>query len=171
MGGGIYGTPGSPGSTFSNDVWSSADGITWRCDCEDAPWAPRRYHSVAVYDDRLWVIAGCNFGGADRAAQRGPIEDPRPISGGAWHATAAQSVGLGTNPRTGKPDLNRCDVWWSEDGAEWHEIPAPWVPRHAACLFVTADEMVMTSGSNGDDSTEFPMFPDVWALGRAVAKL
>jgi hypothetical protein len=172
LGGGIYGTPASPGSTFFNDVWSSADGVDWRCECEEAPWAPRRYHSVAVFDRKLWVVAGCNFGGADAAAQRGPIEDPRPISGGAWIATAEQSVGLGVNTRTQRPDLNRCDVWWSEDGATWHEVPAtPWVPRHAACLFPLEGRMIMASGSNGDDSTEFPMFPDVWALARATSRL
>ena len=57
--------------------------MDWRCELLEAPWAPRRYHTVASFDEKLWVIAGCNFGGADAAAQRGPIEDPRSIDGGA----------------------------------------------------------------------------------------
>jgi hypothetical protein len=41
-----------------NDVWSSADGVAWERNLEAAPWAPRQYHDVAVWDDRLWVLEG-----------------------------------------------------------------------------------------------------------------
>jgi hypothetical protein len=55
LGGGTY----SPRSYF-NDVWSSADGVTWRRDLAAAPWAPRQYHDVAVFDDKMWVLEGFN---------------------------------------------------------------------------------------------------------------
>lgn len=138
--------------------------MDWRCELLEAPWAPRRYHTVASFDEKLWVIAGCNFGGADAAAQRGPIEDPRSIDGGAW---TGGSEGLGINPRTGRPDLNRNDTWYSSDGKVWHEVtPVPWIPRHAAAVFDCGGALLLASGSNGDDSTEYPMFPDVWRLER-----
>ncbi|MEZ6144255.1 MAG: galactose oxidase [Planctomycetaceae bacterium] len=41
-----------------NDVWSSADGVTWRLETEAAPWSPRLWFSSAVYRDHIWVIGG-----------------------------------------------------------------------------------------------------------------
>lgn len=39
------------------DVWSSRDGVAWTKH-EDPPWPARQYNSVAVYDDKLWMLAG-----------------------------------------------------------------------------------------------------------------
>ncbi|MEX2119443.1 MAG: isochorismatase family protein [Pirellulales bacterium] len=58
LGGGTYDTPGVPERKFYNDVWSSADGVRWQRHVEHAPWEPRQYHEVAVFDDRLWVLEG-----------------------------------------------------------------------------------------------------------------
>jgi hypothetical protein len=62
LGGGTYDTPKVPKRKFFNDVWSSADGVNWKCHVEHAPWAPRQYHEVAVFDDRLWVMEGYGAG-------------------------------------------------------------------------------------------------------------
>jgi hypothetical protein len=58
LGGGTYDTPHEPTRRFYNDVWSSADGVRWERHLESAPWAPRQYHDVAVWDDRLWIMEG-----------------------------------------------------------------------------------------------------------------
>lgn len=58
LGGGTYDTPKTPTRQFMNDVWSSADGVHWKRHTEAAPWTPRQYHDVAVWDDRLWVLEG-----------------------------------------------------------------------------------------------------------------
>lgn len=58
LGGGTYDTPKIPSRNFYNDVWSSADGSTWTRNLEHAPWHPRQYHDVAVFDNRLWVLEG-----------------------------------------------------------------------------------------------------------------
>lgn len=58
LGGGTYDTPKTPERKFFNDVWSSADGVAWTRHVEKAPWAPRQYHEVAVFDDKLWVLEG-----------------------------------------------------------------------------------------------------------------
>ena len=59
LGGGRYDTPSRP-REYYNDVWSSADGITWKQHTTDAPWDPRQYHQVLVFDNRIWVIEGYN---------------------------------------------------------------------------------------------------------------
>jgi len=58
LGGGTYDTPARPARRFFNDVWSSADGASWEQHTASAPWAPRQYHDVAVFDDKLWVMEG-----------------------------------------------------------------------------------------------------------------
>ena len=60
LGGGTYDTPAHPKRLFYNEVWSSADGVDWRKDCT-APWTPRQYHSVALFDGKMWVMAGGNL--------------------------------------------------------------------------------------------------------------
>lgn len=60
LGGGIYDTPAAPARTFYNDVWSSPDGVHWTCHVKSAPWSPRQYHDVAVFDGRMWVLEGWN---------------------------------------------------------------------------------------------------------------
>jgi hypothetical protein len=60
LGGGTYDTPQTPTRAFCNDVWSSEDGIHWTCHLQRAPWHPRQYHEVAVFDDRMWVLEGWN---------------------------------------------------------------------------------------------------------------
>ena len=58
LGGGTYDTPTTPIRKFYNDVWSSEDGVNWEQHIAHAPWAPRQYHEVAAFDDRMWVLEG-----------------------------------------------------------------------------------------------------------------
>ena len=58
LGGGTYDTPATPVRKFYNDVWSSEDGVSWEQHLAHAPWAPRQYHEVAVFDGRMWVLEG-----------------------------------------------------------------------------------------------------------------
>ncbi len=60
LGGGTYDTPAHPQRLFYGDVWSTADGETWTQHLEHAPWSPRQYHDVAVWDNKLWVLEGWN---------------------------------------------------------------------------------------------------------------
>ena len=58
LGGGTYDTPKIPKRKYFNDVWSSPDGVNWEQHLESAPWEPRQYHDVAVFDDKMWVMEG-----------------------------------------------------------------------------------------------------------------
>jgi N-acetylneuraminic acid mutarotase len=120
LGGGTYETPSNPNRIFYNDVWSSSDGSKWEQHTTAAPWHPRQYHDVAVFDDRLWVLEGYHKDGG-----------------------------------------NRRDVWYSQDGVQWTEVPnTPWAPRHAASVYVHDGSLWMVAGNN--------MTSDVWRLQRKV---
>ncbi|MGE3820558.1 MAG: hypothetical protein AB7I30_14185 [Isosphaeraceae bacterium] len=66
LGGGTYDTPNTPRRKYFNDVWSSEDGVSWTRHTSAAPWFPRQYHDVAVFDGRLWVLEGYNEVGGNR---------------------------------------------------------------------------------------------------------
>jgi hypothetical protein len=66
LGGGTYDTPTTKMRNFYNEVWSSADGVNWKLHIKNAPWHPRQYHDVAVFDGRLWVLEGYHAKGGNR---------------------------------------------------------------------------------------------------------
>ncbi|MBX3192239.1 MAG: hypothetical protein KF819_34940 [Labilithrix sp.] len=57
VGGGTYDTLDVPTRTLYADAWSSTNGVKWTKHT-DPPWFPRQYHSLEVFDGRLWVLGG-----------------------------------------------------------------------------------------------------------------
>jgi len=57
LGGGTSETPQQQARQFNSEVWSSSDGVNWEFHTI-APWHPRQYHEVAVFDGKLWVMEG-----------------------------------------------------------------------------------------------------------------
>ncbi len=66
IGGGTYDTPSKPERAFYNDVWRSKDGVYWELVLNNAPWDPRQYHNIVVFDNRIWVIEGYNEDSGNR---------------------------------------------------------------------------------------------------------
>lgn len=53
LGGAIYDT-----QVFYNDIWNSSDGVNWTKVTDQAPWSKRKFHNVATFDNKLWVVSG-----------------------------------------------------------------------------------------------------------------
>jgi hypothetical protein len=92
LGGGTYDTPQQPSRSFYNDVWSTADGVTWERHVGAAPWSPRQYHDVAVFDDRLWVLEGWNRGNRADVWYSADGVTWRELPGTPWAPRHAASV-------------------------------------------------------------------------------
>ena len=92
LGGGTYDTPETPTRGFCNDVWSSADGSHWVCHLAEAPWTPRQYHEVAVFDGRLWVLEGWNHGNRNDVWHSVDGVTWRELPGTPWAPRHAASV-------------------------------------------------------------------------------
>ncbi len=45
-----------------NEVWKSADGINWTLVNESAPWSGRYWHTVAWFDNKMWLMGGMATG-------------------------------------------------------------------------------------------------------------
>jgi hypothetical protein len=128
-----------PTSNFFNDVWRSADGITWEQVTAAAPWDPRAGLSAAVLGEHIYVMAGSQN------------DDSAVIGAG------------------GPARIYYQDVWRSTDGAEWELMTdaAPWEPRAGAATVVRDDLLFLFGGEDGFTcdplpDCEPPYFNDVW---------
>lgn len=166
----------APGpEAFHNDVWRSRDGASWERVAEHAPWTPRgMIGGAAVHRGRMWLLGGGTYdtplrperlffhgvwSTADGAHWDLAAANP-PWHARQYHDVAVWDGKLWVLEGYAEPDGNRKDVWHSEDGARWTEVPdTPWAPRHAASVFVHDDALWIAAGNN--------MEPDVWRLERA----
>jgi hypothetical protein len=48
-----------------NDIWYSADGVTWLRQAEHGPWSPRTGMTSVVFNDTLWMFSGKHTGACD----------------------------------------------------------------------------------------------------------
>ena len=92
LGGGTYDTPEAPQRKFFNDVWSTEDGLHWKCHTAAAPWHPRQYHEVAVFDGRLWVMEGWNRGNRNDVWHSADGERWEELPRTPWNPRHAASV-------------------------------------------------------------------------------
>ncbi len=73
--------PGGPPRIYFNDVWKSADGVTWQQMTADAPWEPRA-GAVVVVKDGYMVLLGGEDGFLVRASTR-TASSPTSTTSGA----------------------------------------------------------------------------------------
>lgn len=164
-------------SDLKNDVWSSADGVTWEQATEQAPWAPRAYIAPVVLNGRIYVFGGGNY--LPNAAFHNDVwssSDGKewtretaeaPWQGRIWFTSAIyreQMWILGgwsnkpsTPPRHGG---NFGDVWYSRDGKTWKEYKTEvsWPQRHEHSTYVFQDKLWVVTGMTP------PLNNEVWSL-------
>ena len=131
-----------------NDLWFTADGVTWQEGTARAAWPPRRSMSIIPFANKLWLFGGWSPIG-------GYQSDIWTSSDGAnWVKEKAVAA---FPPREGQVAVefkNRLwlfggvefdrrqtynDVWFSPDGLNWTEVASstPWSSRydHAVAVF------------------------------------
>ena len=99
LGGGTYDTPKQPQRQSFNEVWSTADGTHWTQHA-NAPWPPRQYHDVAVFDNKLWILEGHDL-------QTGNRND-------VWHSVDGEN--WTQLPKTPWPPRHAASVFVYDDG-------------------------------------------------------
>lgn len=165
---------GAEKGEFKNDVWSSDDGVNWTLELEHAPWSPRQlWDNVVVHRDRIWIIGG----GIQRYHPAKSYRDVwsstdgihwdlmtshAPWPGRIWNSCVTYQDRMwmmgGFQSEPGFINLN--DVWWSDDGEQWHELKtsAIWSPRHEISPYVLNNKLWVVAG-NG-----WPLCNDIWQL-------
>ena len=66
-------------SQFSNDIWSSTDGVTWTQVITSGAWSIRTAHQAIVYDNKMWVMGGFRY--------------DQQFSNGVWSSTGRSTLG------------------------------------------------------------------------------
>jgi hypothetical protein len=170
---------GFDGKNYYNDVWNSADGVTWTRVAEKTPWEARNtYNRVVIFKDKLWLIGG---GKIDQP----PVDDVwNSEDGNNWTRVTekmyTQSV-LGGTPvvydnKLWLLGINRNDTFSngmlvSADGKEWKEEAAPWSPRGGIAACVHQGRLYMTGGKYSvteNGRIKFIYSNDVWYMERSA---
>lgn len=150
----------------TNDVWSSADGLSWTRG-GDVPTTVGIDIPIAfVLNDRMWVadLNGALFSSADGkewslATDKAPWRE-RTLAGCVVCNDRVWVMG----GRRGGELLN--DVWSSPDGVNWtlEMEHAPWPARHIHHTPVVLDGHIwlLGGGVQGSDYYPFAAWNDVW---------
>lgn len=157
--------------SLKNDVWSTADGKTWKQETSAAEWEPRAYHQAVVLNGRIWVFGGGNYVPEYKAfhdvwSSSDGVHWTKATGEAPWSArlwfSAAVYRGrmwvLGGWSRI--PEKNWGDVWYSADGREWTELKSKviWKERHEHSVFVFKDRLWAAGGHAK------PLSNEVWSL-------
>ena len=150
---------GGASNGLRNDVWSSADGESWRQDTSNAGWTPRQLHQAVAHNGRLYVM-----GGADGGKRKDVWWS---VDGANWQQEADadwtgreihQAVSykgriyvLGGQVSGGS---KRNDVWSSADGVTWRRDKANntsgWTARDRHQAVVHNGRMYVLGGQVSD---------------------
>lgn len=161
---------GDSGS-LRNDVWSSADGLSWELVTANADWSPRAYHQAFVFRDRLWVVGGGNytpeyFARNDVWSSADGREWRLESAAAPWHPRIWFSASVYRNLMwvvggySRDPVVNWDDTWFSSDGRSWSklDVTATFPGRHEQSAWVHDDRLWVAGGFAG------PLVNDVWSL-------
>ncbi|MFM7844014.1 MAG: sulfatase-like hydrolase/transferase, partial [Planctomycetota bacterium] len=165
-----------PGHSASNEVWSTGDGVNWRCDTEKAPWSARLAAGLVQFKGKMWLLGGTeNYYFGDERSLKNDVWSS--VDGREWtcvteHAGWAprayhQAAVLGDklyvfgggNYVPKYQAFN--DVWCSEDGEHWTCVTerAGWSPRMWFSAVTYRDHLWVLGGWSNNPSRNWG---DVW---------
>jgi len=161
--GGWFGSYEAP----PRDVWSSADGRTWKLVNKEAPWLHSDLPMSLTFRDRMWVMGGWYKGrlpghsasnqvwsstdGVDwRQATAAAGWSPRLAAGLVEHRGRMWIFGGIEDYYFGTDKSLKNDVWSSADGVEWKQetAAAPWSPRAYHQAVTLGDKIYVLGGGN-----------------------
>jgi hypothetical protein len=156
----------------TNDVWESADGITWTQVTANAAFSPRYQHSSFVANGKLWVMGGQ---GATAGIPGPPSNDAWSTTDGVtWHSENVSNLAGGyLMPVVQEADKATLfgglqgafsnNVWQTPDGVSWSELStdAPLSPRLTTGTEFNG-QMWVVGGEGTRDSSSTPVRNDVW---------
>jgi alpha-tubulin suppressor-like RCC1 family protein len=157
----IYGGEDEQG-TLLNDVWSSADGVTWSQATATAAWPARSNATGTVFAGKLWLLGGYSFASMtvyrDAWCSSDGLNWTQVTSSAAYPGTMnydARPVALEFNNQLVMLTANSewstpGEVWSSPDGATWTQLTnqAPWSKRYSAAVF--DNKLVVLGGFAAD---------------------
>jgi hypothetical protein len=154
----IMGGEGTDGAE-RNDVWSSADGVTWTMATTPtnlATWSPRGLAAGVVFQDKMWLIDGARVGdvwNSTDGASWASMPQPAPFTGRYGHCALVFDDKIWILGGYGAAGTQINDVWSSTDGGTWTKVTdaAAWSPRDNFGCVATGDRMWVIDGVRQGD--------------------
>lgn len=157
--------------SLKNDVWSSADGKTWKQVTADAGWSPRAYHQAAVLGNKIYLFGGGNYvpkyhAKNDVWSSEDGVHWQQETEAAPWHPRLWFSTAVYRDHLwvlggwSNNPSKNWGDAWYSRDGKTWKELKtsAHWKERHEHSAYVFQDKLWIAGGHAQ------PLSSEVWSL-------
>jgi hypothetical protein len=154
-----------------NDVWSSADGVTWREETAAAAFAPRVGHASVAFDGKLWVIGGSISTGAtnDVWSSSDGVVWTQATANAAFAARYSHRVVSFNNAMwltAGGAATTYNDIWRSTDGMTWTRVTPVGThfsarTRHEAV--VANGRIYIVAGASNQDYFFGIAHNDVWS--------
>ena len=159
--------------TYYSDIWTTTDGINWEHIVPEQPsWFARgMIGGSVVFRDRIWILGGGTYNSItnkereyynDVWSSTDGINWTLHTDSAQWHPRSYHDVAVFDNHMwvlEGSYKGNRNDVWYSDNGVDWIELPnTPWEPRHASSIFIYDNSLWIIAGNNLES--------DVWRLNR-----
>ena len=176
----MYVLGGEADGARGNDVWSSADGVTWSLVTGSADWPARKRHQAVAHNGRMYVLGGSANGIANDVWSSADGSSWRFEGNADWgvreyhQAVSHQGRLYILGGKNGNNDFN--DVWSSLDGKSWRQEKGNnndfWDKRHEFKA-VSRDGLLYVLGGA---KIRFPALfieDDVWssADGRSWTKV
>jgi hypothetical protein len=163
---------GGASDGIGNEIWCSADGITWINVKKTAEFPQRDETSVIVYDNKIWVIGGAY-------KQNKLFNDVWYSSNGYDYLLATDSAAFSKRYRHSVVAFNNKmwltggtnqgnEIWSSTDGIEWTLVTdnAPFLPRGMHSSIVFKNKMWIIGGAvtkSGVGNAAGNYITDVWS--------
>ncbi|HCR18625.1 MAG TPA: galactose oxidase [Candidatus Latescibacteria bacterium] len=157
-------------TTMKNDVWSTADGVNWRMETDNADWSKRTHAQACVFKDKMWIM-----GGGAWQPETIPLNDvwcsgdgvsweqvtaAAPWTKRMWFQLEVYRDRMWLLGGWNRDDGDFGDVWFTEDGENWTEMTHDviWKNRHAPSSYVFDDRIWLCGGHAR------PLTSEVWSL-------
>lgn len=164
-------------------IYKSPDGVVWSEVTSSAPWESRQFAGLVQFKNKLWMYgggSGYNTGNDHYFNDVWSSEDGRHWIQVVEHAEWAGRLWFGFASFDNKMWMmggwraddagdsyvgNKNDVWYTEDGVIWKDLPTgnTWQPRHAPFVWSTPDALYLSSGYLNN----FGLLNDIWKLDKA----
>ena len=164
--------------THNNEVWSTADGVSWTKHTPNgAIWSPRAGHEAVVFNGRMWVIGGARSStlfndvwssadGVNWILEKEHAEFKERFT----HTVVALNNALYLFAGTDTPSLinpfatGLQDVWRSTNGRDWAQLPTPpFAARMGLATALLNGRIYLVAGVSTSDYLTRTLFNDVWS--------
>lgn len=173
---------GYDGKNYYNDVWNSADGVTWARVTEHAAWSPRMDAMVVAFKNRIYLGGGGVIDGTPNDNPDSSKEVWSSADGINWTKTAGNLKKLDggsaivfdgkvwfVGPNRNDGVFGRATLS-TDDFVNWKEESAPWSPRRGTAAWIFDGKLYMTGGKYSvteNGNIRYIYSNDVWYLSAS----